>query len=109
MTGAGVTSSTVSALMFLALLGHAQWDRQFRRYHILVRFWRSDWPRFFELVRLGIPIGLPIVAESGLFSAAALIMGLISTEALAAHAIRSAERRVGNECVSTCKSRWSPY
>src|SRR3546814_20302610 len=22
---------------------------------------------------------------------------------------RSAERRVGNECVSTCKSRWSPY
>src|SRR3546814_17390260 len=22
---------------------------------------------------------------------------------------RSAERRVGNECVSTCSSRWSPY
>src|SRR3546814_5136312 len=24
-------------------------------------------------------------------------------------AVRSAERRVGNECVSTCRSRWSPY
>src|SRR3546814_13526074 len=24
-------------------------------------------------------------------------------------AIRSEERRVGNECVSTCRSRWSPY
>src|SRR3546814_11436935 len=23
--------------------------------------------------------------------------------------IRSAERRVGKECVSTCTSRWSPY
>src|SRR3546814_20512491 len=23
--------------------------------------------------------------------------------------IRSAERRVGKECVSTCRSRWSPY
>src|SRR3546814_11633530 len=23
--------------------------------------------------------------------------------------VRSAERRVGNECVSTCRSRWSPY
>src|SRR3546814_11373668 len=22
---------------------------------------------------------------------------------------RSEERRVGNECVSTCRSRWSPY
>src|SRR3546814_18791046 len=25
------------------------------------------------------------------------------------YAGRSAERRVGKECVSTCKSRWSPY
>src|SRR3546814_11699881 len=29
---------------------------------------------------------------------------------VAAHpAIRSEERRVGKECVSTCRSRWSPY
>src|SRR3546814_12124059 len=27
----------------------------------------------------------------------------------AQNAIRSAERRVGKECVSTCRSRWSPY
>src|SRR3546814_21162086 len=26
-----------------------------------------------------------------------------------AHMIRSEERRVGKECVSTCRSRWSPY
>src|SRR3546814_7249363 len=26
----------------------------------------------------------------------------------AAHAARSEERRVGTECVSTCRSRWSP-
>src|SRR3546814_2069829 len=25
------------------------------------------------------------------------------------HHARSDERRVGNECVSTCRSRWSPY
>src|SRR3546814_10746796 len=29
--------------------------------------------------------------------------------ALAAHSFRSDERRVGKECVSTCRSRWSPY
>lgn len=87
LTGAGVTSSAVSMLMFLALLAYVQWDRQFRRYHILARFWRPDWPRFFELFRIGVPIGLTIVAEAGLFSAAALLMGIISTEALAAHAI----------------------
>src|SRR3546814_13665643 len=27
---------------------------------------------------------------------------------VSAAAVRSAERRVGNECVSTCRSRWSP-
>src|SRR3546814_16621781 len=26
-----------------------------------------------------------------------------------ATALRSEERRVGNECVSTCRYRWSPY
>src|SRR3546814_13156823 len=25
------------------------------------------------------------------------------------HALRSEERRVGKECVRTCRSRWSPY
>src|SRR3546814_13431555 len=25
------------------------------------------------------------------------------------HILRSEERRVGKECVSTCRSRWSPY
>src|SRR3546814_18624706 len=25
------------------------------------------------------------------------------------HTYRSEERRVGEECVSTCRSRWSPY
>src|SRR3546814_19221666 len=27
----------------------------------------------------------------------------------AKHKFRSEERRVGKECVSTCRSRWSPY
>src|SRR3546814_20435931 len=27
----------------------------------------------------------------------------------AGDAVRSEERRVGKECVSTCRSRWSPY
>src|SRR3546814_10300412 len=29
--------------------------------------------------------------------------------AMAIHHMRSEERRVGKECVSTCRSRWSPY
>src|SRR3546814_18583097 len=32
----------------------------------------------------------------------------ISRELIEAHGGRSDERRVGKECVSTCRSRWSP-
>src|SRR3546814_10470706 len=36
---------------------------------------------------------------------------IIATRGTAAYlqAARSEERRVGKECVSTCRSRWSPY
>ncbi len=87
LMGAGITSSVVSWLMFAALLGFVLRDRRFKRYAILLRFWRPDWPRFRELFRLGLPIGLTLLAETGLFSGAAFLMGLISTQALAAHAI----------------------
>src|SRR3546814_6513303 len=36
-------------------------------------------------------------------------IGLFRIVAEGATASRSDERRVGNECVSTCRSRWSPY
>src|SRR3546814_14838499 len=32
-----------------------------------------------------------------------------SSDSGAVATIRSEERRVGKECVSTCRSRWSPY
>src|SRR3546814_20606622 len=40
--------------------------------------------------------------------ALALLLSLRSTLALWL-SLRSEERRVGKECVSTCRSRWSPY
>src|SRR3546814_1054678 len=35
--------------------------------------------------------------------------GVEAENELLAGAVRSEERRVGKECVSTCRSRWSPY
>src|SRR3546814_13022926 len=40
---------------------------------------------------------------------AAVIGAATLPELLLAAAERSAERRVGKECVSTCRSRWSTY
>src|SRR3546814_16218837 len=35
--------------------------------------------------------------------------GLIAQQYAGWQKMRSEERRVGKECVSTCRSRWSPY
>jgi MATE family multidrug resistance protein len=58
-----------------------------RMMHLFGHWWRSDWPRFRELARLGIPIGLTWSFEVGVFSAAVYLMGLIDTVSVAAHVI----------------------
>jgi MATE family multidrug resistance protein len=62
-------------------------DGQLRRYHIFGRWWRGEWQRLGEIVRLGIPIALTVVAEGGLFSSAAFLMGRIGETQLAAHTV----------------------
>jgi len=83
--GAGLGSSLAQLLMVALLLGFILVDRRFRRFHILGRFWRPDWPRFGEVMRLGSPIGFAMLFEIALFAGSALIMGLIGTFELAAH------------------------
>ncbi|VVT24079.1 MATE family efflux transporter [Rhizobium sp. EC-SD404] len=58
-----------------------------KKYELYVRFWRPDWPAFFDVVRLGWPIGLTIIAEAGLFAASSIMVGWLGTIPLAAHGI----------------------
>ncbi len=87
VVGAGVSNSLVQWFMFLAMVGYILYDRRYRRFALLVRLWRPDWPRFFEVLRVGLPIGFTILAESGLFATAVYLMGALGTAQLAAHAI----------------------
>src|SRR3546814_13444604 len=55
---------------------------------------------------LAAAITLPQCRDNG--AALALARGAVEAAALRRND-RSEERRVGKECVSTCRSRWSPY
>ena len=87
LQGAGVATALTNLLLFGALLGFVLIDRQFRRFHILGRLWRPDWTRFLEIFRIGLPIGVTLVMEVGLFAAAGFLIGLIGKAELAAHQI----------------------
>lgn len=85
--GAGLSTTIVNIGTFLAALWFVMWRRPFRKYPILVRLWHIDWPLMRQLAAIGSPISLSMLMEYGLFSSAALLMGLIGTSALAAHQV----------------------
>lgn len=87
IAGSGLATSLSSMLMFVGMAAVVMLERKFRRYRLFGRFWRSDWPRFKGLLRLGLPIAGILAFEVTIFNAAALLMGLIDADSLAAHAI----------------------
>lgn len=87
LRGAGIATTLSSWMMFLGLAFIIVKQQKFRRYALFGRFWRADWPRFLDLWRLGLPMGLTFVFESSIFYAAVLMMGKIGPSALAAHAV----------------------
>src|SRR5712671_2421773 len=87
LLGAGIATTAINFAMFLAGLWFAYGRPPFRKYQVLGRIWRVDWMLMRRLIVIGAPISISFLLEYGLFATAALLMGLISTTALAAHQI----------------------
>lgn len=87
LVGAAAASLGSNLLIFAILTWVATVGVRFRPYMLFVRLWRADWPVFWRVVRLGLPISVTIIAEVGLFIMSSLMMGWIGTVALAAHGI----------------------
>lgn len=87
MLGAGVATTIVNLGMVIACLWVCYTQRPFRKYRVLGRFWRADWPLLRKLIAVGAPISGSFLLEYGLFAAAALLVGVIGTTQLAAHQI----------------------
>lgn len=87
LVGAAIATVIVQIFMLIALTLFVVTDRKFRRFNLFGRFWVPDWPRYLEIVRIGVPIGLTVLAEAGLFAASAFMVGLFGPDQLAAHAV----------------------
>ncbi len=83
----GAAWASVGAQMASLLVLVLYTARRLPQHAMFQRLWRPDWPAFGEVFRLGWPIGLTNLAESGMFSASALLIGLIGELPLAAHGI----------------------
>lgn len=87
MEGSALSTVITNVVMALGLGIAVARMKRLRLMHLFGRWWRPDWPRFRELVRLGTPIALTWSFEVSVFSCAVYLMGLIDTTSVAAHVI----------------------
>ncbi|MDO5606246.1 MAG: MATE family efflux transporter [Paracoccus sp. (in: a-proteobacteria)] len=85
--GAAIASIVTQFLSLGAIITYALWLPLARRIALMRRFWRPDWPAFRAIFRLGLPVGLTLVAEIGMFVGTNIMMGWFGTRELAAHGI----------------------
>ncbi|MEO5806976.1 MATE family efflux transporter [Devosia sp.] len=87
LRGSAISTLATNVLMFALFLIYVLTHHRFRRFHILHNFFKPDWFHLREIFRVGTPIGLTVLAEVGLFTAAALLMGRLGIDEVAAHAV----------------------
>jgi len=81
----GLTNSIVALLHLVMIVAYVEWVPSLRRYRIFARLLRIDTKMMAELFRVGVPIAMSYLFESGLFFVATVLMLHISVIALAAH------------------------
>jgi len=85
--GVALGTCIISWLMFFGLVFLTYRQRAFS----LFPFWSGwqdfSWKQFRETLRLGLPIAIAHAMEVGMFSAAALLIGTLGVNALAAHQV----------------------
>ncbi|WP_129776293.1 MATE family efflux transporter [Peristeroidobacter soli] len=85
--GCGVATAISMWLMFFAMLLHMRMHRAYRPFNLFARIDPPNWAVLGELTRIGAPIAGSILAEGGLFVAAALMMGGMGAVTAAGHQI----------------------
>lgn len=87
LVGAGIASAISHAAGFLMLAAYSGFEARSKPFRLFEHFFRSDWPRFVEILRLGAPIGVTIAFEALLFNAAVFLMGRIGVGEVAAYQV----------------------
>lgn len=87
VTGAALASMTTNWMQLASLAALAALLPEGRPYRLFQRLWRPDWAAARTVFALGLPIGLTLVAETGMFTGANVMMGWFGAAPLAAHGI----------------------
>ena len=85
--GLGVASAVMMWAQALAFAGYLARARRFAALRLFERFEPPRWAPIRELLRTGLPIGVTVAMEGGLFIVTALLIGRLGAVEVAAHQI----------------------
>jgi MATE family multidrug resistance protein len=85
--GCGIATAIVLWLQCIAFAIYVARRRRYRDLHLLARFDRPDLRALGELLRIGVPMGITLLMEAGLFVAVALTIGKLGADIIASHQI----------------------
>lgn len=87
VAGVGWATTVVDWLIFAAILLYTMLQKKLREYPYWLKLWPIDWGHFAKMIKVGLPIGVSLLSEIGLFSITTLLMGYFGLISLAAHQI----------------------
>ncbi len=85
--GSGLATLAANVFMAATLGAMTVLDRRVRSLRLFAGWSRPDWDGFAAFWHLGLPIGISLMLETGMFTGAAALVGRIDVASLAAHAI----------------------
>lgn len=85
--GTGYASAIVYMIMFLSILAFTYNFKPYRRFDIFGKFRWPEKTHLWELVSIGVPIGVSVTMEVSMFAIVSLLMGSLGTIAVAAHQV----------------------
>jgi len=85
--GAGWATAVVFWLQLLALMLWIAWRPRFSPYGLYARFSRPNPLEIGALLKLGLPIGIMVFLEGGMFAGSALLIGSLGALPVAAHQV----------------------
>ncbi len=87
LVGLALASAIAWWGMFLALVVYLLWHPKLKAYRLFQRWYWLRFPLTREILMVGTPIGISILFEYGLMLVMSYLIGLLGTNALAAHQI----------------------
>ncbi|WP_305804305.1 MATE family efflux transporter [Stenotrophomonas sp. YIM B06876] len=85
--GLGIASAVMMWLQALGFAGYLWKTRRFAHLQLFSQFEAPRWGTILELLRTGLPIGITVLMEGGLFIVTALLIGRLGAHEAAAHQI----------------------